>query len=79
MVTYCSIVFIPCKKQVSFTGNSGELIQVGTEQLWNKRIFTYFSYCINISISGAFFKINLADFYVNLRFRNDLCSNLKEN
>ena len=39
---YRSIIFTSCKKYVFYTYNSSVLIQIGTEQLWNKRIFIFF-------------------------------------
>ena len=46
------------QKHVSYTCNSGELIQIGTEQLWNKRIFICFPYCIFILLLDAIFITN---------------------
>ena len=40
--------------------NSGDLIQIETEQLRNERIFFYFPYCISILILRAIFITNLA-------------------
>ena len=69
VVTYCSIISTSCKKRVSYTCNSGELIQVGTEQLPNKRIFIYFPYCIFILILGAIFITNLTNYYIDPFFQ----------
>ena len=49
VVAYSSLMFISFKKHVSSTCNSIQLIEIGTEQLRNKRIFVYFPYCIIIS------------------------------
>ena len=59
--TYRCIIVTPCKKHVSYTCNSGELIQIGTEQLRNKRIFIYFPYGILLLLLGALFITNLAN------------------
>ena len=61
VVTYRSIKCTSCKKHVSYTCNSGELIQIGTEQLRNKRIFIYFPYCIFILLLGAICITNLTN------------------
>ena len=79
VVTYRSLIFTSCKKHVSYTCNSVELIQIGTEQLRNKQIFIYFSYCIFISLLSAIFITNLANYYINPPFWIDLCSNLNQN
>ena len=42
--------------QVSYTCNSGVLIQIGTEPLRNKPILTYWPNCLFILIKGAIFK-----------------------
>ena len=71
----CALIYISCKRYVlvtnrpikftsrkmhaSYTCNSGELIQVATEQLRNKRIFNYFSYCNFILLLGSTFTSNL--------------------
>ena len=41
------------QKHVSYMCNSDELIQIGTEQLRDKRIFIYFPYCFFILLLGA--------------------------
>ena len=68
VVTYRTIVFTSCKMHVSYTCKSGQLIQIGTEQLRNKRIFIYFPYCMFISLLGAIFINNLAKYYINPPF-----------
>ena len=52
------------KKHVSYTYNSVELIQIGTEQLRNKRIFISFPFCIFILSLGAFFKTDFTIQYI---------------
>ena len=49
--------------------NSGELIQIGTEQLRNIRIFIYFPYCIFILLLGADFLTNLTKYYIGPLFQ----------
>ena len=61
MVTYRTILFTSGK-------TSGELMQIGTEQLRDKRMFIYFPYCIFISLLGAIFKNNLAKYYIKPPF-----------
>ena len=73
--TYRCIIVTPCRKHVHYTCNSGELIQIGMEQLRNKRIFIYFPYCKFILLSSAIFLTTLASFYINPPFSSDLCSN----
>ena len=73
-VLFHNIHFI--QKQVSYRCNSGEQIQIGKEQLRNKRIFIYFHYCIIISLLGATFITNLSNYFINPLFWSDLCSNL---
>ena len=68
MVTHRSIRFTFCKKHVSYTCKSGELIPIGTEQLRNKRIFIYFPFCNFILIIGPFFITNLVNYYINPTF-----------
>ena len=59
-VSFCKMYFI--QKQVSYTCKSGELIQIGTEQQRNKRIFIYFPYCVFILKRGAIFITNLTKY-----------------
>ena len=66
---YRSIIRNSCKKHVSYTCNSSELTQIGTEQLQNKRIFIYFSYCILLLLLGAIFITNLTKYYMNPPFK----------
>ena len=61
VVAYRSIIFTPWKKHVSYKCNSGELIQIGTEQLRNKRILIYHPYCLLIILLGAVFKTILTN------------------
>ena len=42
VLTYCCQTFTSCKNQAFYTCNSGEIIQIGTEQLRNKRNFIYY-------------------------------------
>ena len=79
LFTYRSIIFTSSKKYVSYTYNSTVLIRIGTEQLRDKRIFIYFSCCIFISLIGAIFITNLADYYIILPFWIDLWSNSNQN
>ena len=69
VVTYRSILCTFCKKHVSYTCNSGELIQIRTEQPQNKRIFIHFPYCKFISKLGAIFITNLTKYYINPPFK----------
>ena len=69
VVTYRSIKCTSCKKHVSYTCISGQLIQIGTEQLRNKRIFIYFPYCILILLLGAISITNLTNYYINPPFK----------
>ena len=57
------------KKHVSYTCNSDELIQNGTEQLRNKRIFIYFAHCKFILLLGASFITSLTKPYINPPFQ----------
>ena len=65
MITYRSITLTPRKKYVSYTYNSGKLIQIGTEQLPNKRIVIYFPFCKFILLVGAIFLANLAKYSID--------------
>ena len=56
------------QKQVSYMCTSGNVIQIETKQLRNKRIFIYFPHCIFISLLGAFFITNLTKFDKNPPF-----------
>ena len=49
--------------------DTGELIQIGTEQLRNKRIFIYFPYCTSIILLGAIFITNSTNYFINLPFQ----------
>ena len=49
------------KKHVSYTCNSGELIQIDAENLRNKWIFILFPYCVVILLLGANFSTNVAN------------------
>ena len=53
-------------KYVSSTYLSDELIQIGREQLRNKRIYIYFPYCTIIILFVAKFKTKLINLYQNL-------------
>ena len=68
VASYRSIIFTPCEKHISYTCNSGELIQIGTEQLRNKRIFIYFPYRLFIIILGTKYINNSVNFYINPHF-----------
>ena len=74
VVTYRSTICTSCKKHVSYTCKSGELIQIRTEQLQNKRIFIYFPYYIFKILLGAIFITNSTNYYINPPFSIDLCS-----
>ena len=54
VVMYHSINLTSWKMHVSYTHDSGELIQTWTEQLQNRRIFIYFPYCKFIFYLGSF-------------------------
>ena len=69
MVTYRSIISNPCIKHVSYTCNSSELIQVGTEQVRNKRIILYLPDCIFILLLGAIFINYLVEYYIRHPFQ----------
>ena len=66
------------QKHVSYTCNSGELIQIGREQLRNKRIFIYFPYCIITSLLGAIFITDINTYFIKPTFWIDFCSNLNQ-
>ena len=68
VVTYRSILFTPCKKHVFYTCNSDVPIQIGTEQIHNKQIITYFPDCLFTSLKGATLISNLRIYYINPPF-----------
>ena len=61
------------KKHESYTCISGELIQIGTEQLRNEQRFIYFPYCNFILLLGAMFIYLIYLNIIYIRLLTDLC------
>ena len=74
-ITYPSIYLSSCRSHVAYTCNSGGLIQIGTEQLRNKRIFIYFHWLYMLNNNSSRFVTKLCFYYINPTFRINLCSN----
>ena len=66
--TYPSMILTSCKNRASNACSSGVLIQIVTEQLWNKQILIYFPHCKFISLKGFAVITNLGFYYKNPPF-----------